>query len=87
MLAKGLAALSKQIDLLRAVRREVLEQGMSFESANSVRDVGLDATAGQKRSVSLQRKRERNCRKRGVHIEISEDKRPSDCSRRGFCLP
>ena len=33
--------------LLRAVQRELLEQGMSFESANSVRDVGLDETAAE----------------------------------------
>ena len=32
--------------LLRAVRRELLEQMFSFEGADSVRDVGLDANAG-----------------------------------------
>ena len=43
---------------------------MSFESANSLRDVRLDTTAEQKRSVRIQRKMERNCRKRDVHIKI-----------------
>ena len=33
--------------LLRAVRRELLEQGLKFEGASSVRDVDLDANAGQ----------------------------------------
>ena len=44
--------------LLRAVRRELLEQGISFEGTDSVRDVGLDATAGHRRSVKIQNKRE-----------------------------
>ena len=44
--------------LLRAVRRELLEQGISFEGTDSVRDVGLDANAGNKRSVKIQNKRE-----------------------------
>ena len=54
--------------LLRAVRRELLEQGISFEGGNSVRDVGLDATAGQRRSVKIQ----------------NRSTQPSDCSRRVF---
>ena len=44
--------------LLRAVRRELLEQGISFEGTDSVRDVGLDANAGNKISVKIQNKRE-----------------------------
>ena len=52
---------------LRAVRRELLEQGISFEGANSVRDVGLDANAEHKRSVRIQTKRER--------AEVSQKKR------------
>ena len=38
-----------------------------------MRDVGLDATAEQRRSVKIQRKRERKCCKRGVHIKISQN--------------
>ena len=43
---------------LRAVRRELLEQGIFFDGAKSVRDVGLDANAEHKRSVRIQTKRE-----------------------------
>ena len=50
--------------LLRAVRRELLEQRLSFEGASSVRDVGLDANAGHRRSVKIQNKREQKCRKK-----------------------
>ena len=56
--------------LLRAVRRELLEQGLNFEGASSVRDVGLDANAGQRRSVKIQNKREQKCRKRNTHIKV-----------------
>ena len=56
--------------LLRAVRRELLEQGISFEGTHSVRDVGLDASAGHKRSVKIQNKREQKCRKRNAHIKV-----------------
>ena len=56
--------------LLRAVRCELLEHCMSFESANSVRD-GLNATAEQRGSVTtLRKKKERKCSKRGVRIKI-----------------
>ena len=44
--------------LLRAVRRELLEQGISFEGTDSVRDVGFDATAGNKRDPSRFRTKE-----------------------------
>ena len=54
--------------LLRAVRRELLEQGISFEGTDSVRDVGLDANAGNKRSVKIQNKREQKCRNKKAHI-------------------
>ena len=40
--------------LLRAVLRELLEQGISFEGADSVRDVGLDANAGRRTSKVIQ---------------------------------
>ena len=85
MLDKGLSSLGLTLSqnkstviashqrLLRVVRRELLEQGISFENGNSVRDVGLDATAGQRRSVKIQRKRERKCRKRGVNIKIIQN--------------
>ena len=59
--------------LLRAVRRELLEQGISFEGTDSVRDVGLDATAGQRRSVKIQNKREKKCRKRNAHIKVNTE--------------
>ena len=66
--------------LLRAVRLELLEQGISFEGADSVRDVGLDATAWHRRSVKIQNKREQKCRKRNAHIkgntERIEDQAP-----------
>ena len=58
--------------LLRAMRRELLEQGMSIGSANSVRCVGLDESAGQRRSVQIQRKRERKCSK-GVRIKMVQN--------------
>ena len=58
--------------LLRAVRRELLEQGISFEGTDSVRDVGLDATAGHRRSVKIQNKREK-CRKRNAHIKVIQN--------------
>ena len=56
--------------LVRAVRRELLEQGLSFEGAPSVRDVGLDANAGNKRSVRIQNKKEQKCRKKNAHIKV-----------------
>ena len=56
--------------LLRAVQRELLEQGLSFEGAASVRDVGLDGNAGHGRSVKFQNKREQKCRKRNAHIKV-----------------
>ena len=56
--------------LLRAVRRELLEQGISFEGTDSVRDVGLDANVGNKRSVKIQNRREQKCRKRNAHIKV-----------------
>ena len=59
--------------LLRAVRRELLEQGLSFEGASSVRDVGLDANAGHRRSVKIQNKREQKCRKRNAHIKVIQN--------------
>ena len=59
--------------LLRAVRRELLEQGLSFEGAHSVRDVGLDANAGRRRSVKIQNKREQMCRKRNAHIKVIQN--------------
>ena len=59
--------------LLRAVRRELLEQGLSFEGAPSVRDVGLDANAGHRRSVKIQNKREQKCRKRNAHIKVIQN--------------
>ena len=59
--------------LLRAVRRELLEQGISFEGAPSVRDVGLDANAGHRRSVKIQNKREQKCRKRNAHIKVIQN--------------
>ena len=46
--------------LLLAMRRELLEQGMSFESASSVRDVGLDATAGRGDLLNSKRKESGN---------------------------
>ena len=81
MLDKGLSALglilsqskstivASQPIILCAVRRELQMQGSSNENAN----VGLDATAGQRRSVKTQRKRERKCRKRIVHIKIIQN--------------
>ena len=73
----GVDALPEQVgyrcltpQLLRAVRRELLEQGISFEGADSVRDVGLDANAGRRRSVKIQTKREQKCRKRNAHIKV-----------------
>ena len=83
--AEGLAALGLTLSqskstavashprLLCAVRRELLEQRMSFENANSVRDVGLDATAVQRKSVKIQRKRERKSSRRSVHIKIIQN--------------
>ena len=59
--------------LLRAVRRELLEQGNSFEGRDSVRDVGLDATAGHRRSVKIQKKREQKCRKRNAHNKVIQN--------------
>ena len=59
--------------LLRAVRRELLEQGLSFERASSVRDVGLDANAGHRRSANIQNKREQKCRKRNAHIKVIQN--------------
>ena len=59
--------------LLRAVRRELLGQGLSFEGAPSVRDVGLDANAGHRRSVKIQNKREQKCRKRNAHIKVIQN--------------
>ena len=59
--------------LLRAVRRELLEQGLKFEGAPSVRDVGLDANAGQRRSVKIQNKREQKCPRRNAHIKVIQD--------------
>ena len=56
--------------LLRAVRREILEQGLSFEGAASVLDVGLDANAGHRTSVKIQNKREQKCRKRNAPIKV-----------------
>ena len=56
--------------LSRAVRRKLQEQGISFEGTDSVRDVGLDATAGHRRSVKIQNKREQKCRKRNAHIKV-----------------
>ena len=59
--------------VLRAVRRELLEQGLPFEGANSVRDVGLDANAGHRRSVRILTNREQKCRKRNIHIKVIEN--------------
>ena len=59
--------------LVRAVRRGLLEQGLSFEGAPSVRDVGLDANAGHGRSVKIQNKREQKCRKRNAHIKVIQN--------------
>ena len=59
--------------LLRAVRRELLEQGLSFDGAPSVRDVGLDANAGHRRSLKIQNKREQKCRKRNAHIKVIQN--------------
>ena len=59
--------------LLWAVRRELLEQGLSFEGALSVRDVGLDANAGHRRSVKIQNKREQRCRKRNARIKVIQN--------------
>ena len=59
--------------LLRAVRRELLEQGLSFKGAPSVRDVGLDANAGHRRSVKIQNKREQKCRRRNAHIKVIQN--------------
>ena len=59
--------------LLRAVRRALLEQGISNERADSVRDVGLDANAGHRRSVKIQNKREQKCRKRNAHIKVIQN--------------
>ena len=59
--------------LLRTVRRELLEQGISFGEADSVRDVGFDANAGHRRSVKIQTKRELKCRKRGTHIKVIQN--------------
>ena len=58
--------------LLRAVRRELLEQGISFERTDSVGDVGLDANAGNKRSVKIHNKREQKCCKRNAHIKVMQ---------------
>ena len=46
---------------------------MSFEGADSVRDVGLDANAGHKRSVKIQTKREQKCRIRDAHIKVIQN--------------
>ena len=35
--------------LLRAVRRELLEQGLKFEGVSSVRDVGVGCECGAKK--------------------------------------
>ena len=64
---------ASQPQLLRAVRRELLEQGISFDGANSVGDVGLDANAVNRRSVKIQTKREQRCRKRNVHIKVTQN--------------
>ena len=56
-----------------AVRRELLEQGLNFEGTSSVRDVGLDANAGQRRSVRIQNKRELKCRRRNNHIKVIQN--------------
>ena len=56
--------------LLRAVRRELLEQEFPFGGTDSVRDVGLDANAGNKRSVKIPNKREQKCRRRNAHIKV-----------------
>ena len=58
---------------LRAVRHELLEQRISFKGAYSVRDVGLDANAGHRRSVKIQNKRWQKCRKRNAHIKIIQN--------------
>ena len=59
--------------LLRAVRRELLEQGLNFEGASSVRDVGLGASAGQRRSIRIQNKREQKCCRRNNHIKVIQN--------------
>ena len=60
--------------LLRVVRRELLEQGISFEGTDCVRDAGLDANAGNKRSVKIQNKREQKCRKRNARIKVIQNR-------------
>ena len=35
-----------------------------------MRDVGLDANAGHRRSVKIQNKREQKCRRRNTHIKV-----------------
>ena len=59
--------------LLRAVRRELLEQGISFEGADSVRVAGFGANGGHRRSVKIQNKREQKCRKRNAHIKVIQN--------------
>ena len=68
-----LVVVASHPQLFRAVRRELLEQGISFEGADSVRDVGLDANAGHRRSVKIQNKREQKCRKRNAHIKVIQN--------------
>ena len=68
-----LVVVASHPQLLRAVRRELLEQGISFEGADSVRDVGLDANAGHRRSVKIQNKREQKCRKRNAHVKVMQN--------------
>ena len=38
-----------------------------------MRDVGLDANAGQRRSVKIQNKREQKCRRRNTHIKVIQN--------------
>ena len=38
-----------------------------------MRDVGLDANAGYRRSVKIQNKREQKCRKRNAHIKVIQN--------------
>ena len=38
-----------------------------------MRDIGLDANAGHRRSVRIQTKREQKCRKRNAHIKVTQN--------------
>ena len=74
-LPEKLVVVAPHPPLLQAVQRELLEHLLSFGWAPSVCGMGLDATAGHKRSVKIQNKREQKCSKKNhAHIKVVQKK-------------